>query len=449
MRWLGNMTVGLALWLGTATNAAEIAISCSSLGQEYEICKQGVDAWAKQTGHTVKIVSTPNSATERLALYQQLLAAGAGDIDVFQIDVVWPGILGRHFVDLGPKAGGQSSSISRRSSQNNTVDGKLVAHAVVRRCGPPLLPQGPAREIRPPAARRPGRISPRRRASSRRASARPGSGEFWGFVWQGRAYEGLTTNALEWVASLWRRHDRRREGRDHDQQPEGGAGPEGRRRLDRQDHARRACSTTPRRRRAASSRPATRSSCATGPTPGRSRRAPTARSRARSASCRCRRAGRTARNAATLGGQQLAVSKYSKNPEVAADLVLYLTGAEEQKRRADRGLVQPDDPGAVQGSRRSRRPPRSSASSRGCSRTPSPARPTVTGDDYNKVSSEFFNAVHQVLSGRAQPERALAGLDARPEADQARRLEVSAERLPWLRRPAADRPGAGAAAVSR
>src|SRR3954449_9147436 len=100
------MSLGLLIGLNAGANAVELSISCSALGQEYEICKQGVDAWAQKTGNTVKIVSTPNSATERLALYQQLLAASAGDIDVFQIDVVWSGILGQHFHDLTAKAQG-------------------------------------------------------------------------------------------------------------------------------------------------------------------------------------------------------------------------------------------------------------------------------------------------------------------------------------------------------
>ncbi len=40
------------------------------------------------------------------------------------------------------------------------------------------------------------------------------------------------------------------------------------------------------------------------------------------------------------------------------------------------------------------------------------ARPaTVTGQNYNKVSTEFFNAVHQVLSKRAEPAQALNRLD--------------------------------------
>ena len=81
----------------------------------------------KKTGNTVKIVSTPNSATERLALYQQLLAAGAGDIDVFQIDVVWSGILGQHFVDLTPKTQNVIDQHFPTMIATSKVKGKLVA----------------------------------------------------------------------------------------------------------------------------------------------------------------------------------------------------------------------------------------------------------------------------------------------------------------------------------
>src|SRR5262249_46227433 len=44
--------------------------------------------------------------------------------------------------------------------------------------------------------------------------------------------------------------------------------------------------------------------------------------------------GPDGKHVAALGGQQLAVSRYSAHPDLAADLVLYLTGAAEQKRRA-------------------------------------------------------------------------------------------------------------------
>jgi trehalose/maltose transport system substrate-binding protein len=83
-----------------AAQGATVSISCGAVGQELEVCRQGAEAWAQETGNTVTVVSTPNSSTERLALYQQHLAAGAADIDVFQIDVIWPGILGEHFIDL-------------------------------------------------------------------------------------------------------------------------------------------------------------------------------------------------------------------------------------------------------------------------------------------------------------------------------------------------------------
>src|SRR5690349_3811569 len=98
-----------ALLLGSATlasscaHAATVAISCGAVGQELQLCQEAAEAWAKKSGNEVKIVSTPNSATERLALYQQILAAGSGDIDVYQIDVIWPGILANHLVDLSGK----------------------------------------------------------------------------------------------------------------------------------------------------------------------------------------------------------------------------------------------------------------------------------------------------------------------------------------------------------
>ena len=55
-------------------------------------------------------------------------------------------------------------------------------------------------------------------------------------------------------------------------------------------------------------------------------------------------AGAGGRRAATLGGWQLAVSKYSKHVDAAAALVMYLTSAEIQKQRAIGGSYNPTIP---------------------------------------------------------------------------------------------------------
>src|SRR5215218_9222066 len=107
--------------------AVEVSISCGAVGLELEYCKSGAEAWAKKTGNTIKVVSTPNDTNERLALYQQLLAAGAPDIDVFQIDVIWPGILGTHFIDLRPYTKDREKEHFPAIVDNNTIGGKLVA----------------------------------------------------------------------------------------------------------------------------------------------------------------------------------------------------------------------------------------------------------------------------------------------------------------------------------
>ena len=56
-----------------AVAATLTALHSGAVGLELEICQQGAQAWAEETGNQVNVISTPNSATERLALYQQIL----------------------------------------------------------------------------------------------------------------------------------------------------------------------------------------------------------------------------------------------------------------------------------------------------------------------------------------------------------------------------------------
>jgi trehalose/maltose transport system substrate-binding protein len=109
-----------------AVHAATLRVACGS-GPHLEHCTKTAQAWGKQHGHTVETVSTANSPTEQLALYQQMLAAKSPDIDVYQIDVVWPGILAPHLVDLKPYTKGVESGHFPAIIKNNTVDGTLVA----------------------------------------------------------------------------------------------------------------------------------------------------------------------------------------------------------------------------------------------------------------------------------------------------------------------------------
>src|SRR5204863_2464923 len=109
------------------SGAAEIAISCGAVGIEFELCRSGAEAWARQSGHQVKVVTAPNDSNERLALYQQLLAAESPDIDVFQIDVIWPGILAKQFIDLRPYTNGSEGEHLDFLVKIETIDCALKA----------------------------------------------------------------------------------------------------------------------------------------------------------------------------------------------------------------------------------------------------------------------------------------------------------------------------------
>ncbi|MCB0111923.1 MAG: extracellular solute-binding protein, partial [Caldilineaceae bacterium] len=155
----------------------------------------------EQTGITIDVQNGPESATDRLALYLQFFGAGSGDIDLMQIDVIWPGILAEHLIDLRPYLSDeQYNSYFQAIVENNTVDGALV--------GIPWFTDAGLLYYRSDLLEKYGFDGPpetwaelEEMATTIQEGERADNSDFWGFVWQGAAYEGLTCDALEWQYS--------------------------------------------------------------------------------------------------------------------------------------------------------------------------------------------------------------------------------------------------------
>ena len=405
----------LALFFAVAAASPSLAqvtvsISCSSLGIELELCQTGADAWAAETGNKVNLVSTPADANERLALYQQLLAAGSADIDIFQIDVVWPGILANHFIDLAEHLPAEELSDHFEALvANNNVDGKLVAA--------PFFVDAGLLYYRTDLLEKHGRQAPQSWAELTEtaqmiADAERGEGnsEMQGYVWQGRAYEGLTCNAIEWVASFGGGAIVDPDGKITINNPQaaeaismakgwiGTISPEGVLNYAEED-----------------ARGVFQSGNAVF-----MRNWPYAWALANADDSPVKdkvgvtvlpQGGEGGRHSAALGGQQLAVSKYSAHPAEAADLVRYLTSAAEQKRRALEGSFNPTRKSLYSDQEVLAAVP--FLESFGAVLESAVARPsTVTGDRYNQVSTEFYQAVHNTLSGHGTAEENLAALES-------------------------------------
>ncbi|MDI4662501.1 MULTISPECIES: ABC transporter substrate-binding protein [Cobetia] len=397
--------------LGAATTApamgADLTISCGAVGAELELCEQGVAAWEDKTGHEVDIVSTPNSSTERLSLYQQILSAQSGDIDVLQIDVVWPGLLGNHLLDLHQTLGEKASQGHFKTIiDNNTVDGRLVAM--------PWFTDAGVLYYRKDLLEKYGFAPPEtwqeltETATQIQAKEREaGSEKMWGYVFQGRAYEGLTCNALEWVASN-----------------DGGAivDADGEITVDNPNTASAldlAASwigeITPQGALNYSEEEA-RGIFQSGNAVFM-RNWPYAWSLTQSDNSKVAGKvgvvklphGAEGESAAALGGWNLAVSKYSENPELASQLVAFLTGESEQKRRAIQAAYNPTLTALYQDEEVLTAVP--FFGTLYDTFTNAVARPSaVTGDNYGQVSNAFFNATHSVLSGEQSGAQAVAQL---------------------------------------
>lgn len=154
--------------------------------------------FTRKTGIQLKQLPLPETSLGQLDLLKTLLTNGQSSPDVVGVDVIWPGILEPYLVDLKPLLAAELSSQDPQLLAGYTVNGKALAAPYHAHIG--------VLEYRTDLLRKYGYTHPPRTwdeleqmALRIQAGERAkGNKEFWGYVWQGAASEGLTCNALEW-----------------------------------------------------------------------------------------------------------------------------------------------------------------------------------------------------------------------------------------------------------
>lgn len=187
--------------LATAGQADVVTYATGAGGNAVAVLEELVAPWEDATGHTVEIVTMPASSTDQFGQYRLWLAAENGDIDLYQTDVIWAPQLADHFVDLTDAASDLAPLHFPSIIESQTVNGKLVAL--------PLMTDAPALYYRTDLLEGYGYDAPSTweemtaiAQEIQDAEREAGNDDLWGFVWQGNAYEGLTCNGLEFVSSF-------------------------------------------------------------------------------------------------------------------------------------------------------------------------------------------------------------------------------------------------------
>lgn len=401
----------LAIAGGSAfAEGVEVTVVSGAVGNAVANFEALVAPWEEATGNKAVLVPMPASTTDQFGQYRLWLAAQNGDIDLYQTDVIWAPQLADHFIDLRPAAeeAGIIDANFPSIIESQTVDGHLVAL--------PIFTDAPALYYRTdllekydaevPATWEEMTETAQRIMEGERAD---GNSDMWGFVFQGNAYEGLTCDALEWVKSygggqiieadgtISINNDNAAAALEMAASWIGTISPEGV--LAYQEEESRGVWQT-----------------------GNSvfmRNWPYAYLLGNGDDSSVKGLfdvaplpagpGPDGTSAATLGGWNIAVSRYSDQQDAAISLALYLGSAEAQKQRAInegnlptiQSLYEDEDVLAAN-------PYMARWQEVFLNAVPRPSAPA--GADYNEVSTLFFTAVHSVISGSSDAHDALADL---------------------------------------
>ncbi len=409
-KYLLAAAAACAMLASNVALAAELSLVSGAVGKDIEVLQEFLKPFEAKSGHKVTVVPMPASTTDQFGQYRLWLAAGNSDIDVYQTDVIWAPQLADQFLDLTAAAASVVKDHFPSIIESQTVNGKLVAL--------PIFTDAPALYYRKDLLEKHGKSVPKTWVELGEtakaivdAERAAGNKDLQGFVFQANAYEGLTCDALEWVKSS---------GGGQIVEPDGTISINNDKAAAALDTIKGFVGTIAPAGVLGYGEEDSRGVWQTGNAVFM-RNWPYAYGLGNGDDSKVKglfdvttlpSAGGDTKSAATLGGWNVAVSKHSKNPDAAIELALFLGSAEAQKVRAVKSSNLPtimslyDDADI-----KAAQPIIPRWKDVFLNAVPRPSAPTKV--KYNEVSSLFWSAVHDTLSGKGTSKENLEALEAK------------------------------------
>lgn len=194
------------LLIGAATlqisDAATVTYTCNNFLPQFQRCDQFVSQWAEKTGNRVKVREKLWITDDELSFIQQILTTHNPEPDILMVDVIWTELLANYLVDLNTYIPPSKRNLFFKKILINNTDSKGRLVTV------PLFSSVGMLFFREDLLEKYDRSVPKTWEELTDTAAyivereKEVNPDLVGFVWQGRPYEGLTCVALEWIDSF-------------------------------------------------------------------------------------------------------------------------------------------------------------------------------------------------------------------------------------------------------
>ncbi len=183
-----------------ASQAVDLSIVTGWEGRDLQILRANLAVYEDRTGNTVEIVPLPRYTTDQFERYSLWLTAQNEEIDLYVTDTTWAPQLSEHFLDMSVAADTVIPTHFPVIIESQTVGEKLLAL--------PLFAEAAALFYRKDLLEKHVAFVPASWSEMvdtarniQEAERAEGNSEMVGFVFPGALGEALTANALEWIKS--------------------------------------------------------------------------------------------------------------------------------------------------------------------------------------------------------------------------------------------------------